>query len=151
MATRGFEPDFTLDGAGGPMERDFTLGTTTAVRKGDVMLMQSDGYIDPVTGSVGEVTCIAAQAKATADITAGTTTIKAWPVTRDQVWKCSMDAASTLAVPYHTKTLDLADQRTLDADDLVNGSICPIDVSNTDDEGNIEALVVFLDTSAGNT
>ena len=70
-------------------------------------------------------------------------------VTRNQVWRCSMDATSTSGVVAYTKTIDVADQNTIDADDLSNGSLILVD-TGTDDEGNVLAYVVFADTSFGN-
>jgi hypothetical protein len=150
MSTRGFEFAYMLDGTNAtPKTQEFTLGAAAAHLVGDLMLMQSDGYIDAVTGSTTEVTCVMAEAKAAAAVTAGTTTAKAYVITRNQVWRCSMDAASTTAVKYYTKTQDTADKNTIDADDITNGSMILID-TGTDDDGNVLGYVVFADTSAGN-
>ncbi|MBU2051245.1 MAG: hypothetical protein KKH61_20045 [Gammaproteobacteria bacterium] len=150
MASRGFEFAYMLDGSNAtPVIRDFTLGAAAAHLVGDLMLMQSDGYIDAVTGTTTEVTCIMQEAIAAADITAGTTTGKAAIITRNQVWRCSMDAASTAAVVAYTKTLDTADKNTIDADDVTNGSMTLVE-TGTDDDGYVLAYVVFADTSFGN-
>lgn len=150
MATRGFEFAYMLDGTNAtPVIRDFTLGAAAAHLVGDLMLMQSDGYIDAVTGSTTEVTCVMQEQLAAADVTAGTTQGKAAVITRNQVWRCSMDASSTSAVPYYTKTIDTVDKNTIDADDLSNGAMILID-TGVDDDGNVLAYVVFSDTSAGN-
>lgn len=150
MASRGFEFAYMLDGSPGtPVIRDFTLGAAAAHLVGDLMLMQSDGYIDAVTGTTKEVTCVMMEPVAAADITAGTTKAKAAIITRNQVWRCSMDATSTLAVVGYTKTIDTADKNTIDADDLTNGAMCLVD-TGVDGEGNVLAYVVFLDTSFGN-
>ncbi len=138
MTTRGFEFAYMLDGTNAtPKTQTFTLGAAAAHLIGDLMLMQSDGYIDAVTGSTSEVTCIMAEAKAAADITAGTTTAKAYIITRNQVWRCSMDAATTTAVKYYTKTQDTADKNTIDADDITNGDMILID-TGTDDEAVVQ-------------
>ncbi len=151
MATRGFEFAYMLDGSNAtPVIRDFILGAAAAHKVGDLMLMKSDGYVDQVTGTTTEVTGVMQEAVAAADITAGTTKAKMAIITRDQVWRCSMDAASTAAVVGYTKTLDTADCNTVDADDLTNGSMILVD-TDTDDEGNVLAYVVFADTSFGNT
>lgn len=150
MATRGFEFAYMLDGSNAtPVIRDFTLGAAAAHLVGDLMLMQSDGYIDAVTGTTTEVTCIMQEAFAAADVTAGTTKGKAAIITRNQVWRCSMDATSTSAVVGYTKTIDTVDKNTIDADDLTNGSMILVD-TGTDDEGNVLAYVVFADTTFGN-
>lgn len=151
MATRGFEYVGSLSGsAATPVIKDFTLGAAAAHLVGDLMLMQSDGYIDAVTGSTTEVTCVMQEAFDAADVTAGTTKGKCAIITSDQIWKCSMDDSSTSAVVGYTKTIDTADKNTLDADDLSNGAAIAYDVSNTDDDGNIIAEVVFADTTFGN-
>lgn len=150
MSTRGFEFAYMLDGANAtPRTQSLTLGAAAAHLVGDLMLMQSDGFIDAVTGSTTEVTCVMAEQVAAADITAGTTTAKAYIITRNQVWRCSMDAATTTAVKYYTKTQDTADKNTIDADDITNGAMTLID-TGTDDEGNVLGYVIFSDTSAGN-
>jgi len=150
MATRGFEFAYMLDGSNAtPKQQEFTLGAAAAHYIGDLMLMQSDGYVDQVTGTTTEVTCIMAEQKAAADITAGTTTAKAHIITRNQVWRCSMDDSSTSAVIAYTKTVDTADCRSIDADDITNGGMILVD-TGTDDEDNVLAYVVFADTSFGN-
>ena len=151
MATRGFEFAYMLDGSNAtPVIRDFTLGVAAAHIIGDLMLMQSDGYIDAVTGTTTEVTCVMQEAFAAADVTAGTTAGKAAIITRNQVWRCSMDATSTSAVVGYTKTIDTVDKNTIDADDLTNGDMILVD-TGTDDDGNVLAYVVFADTTFGNT
>lgn len=151
MATRGFEFAYNLDGSTlTPTIRDFTLGAAAAHKVGDLMLMQSDGYIDQVTTPTAEVTCIMQEAVAAGDIVAGTTKAKAAIITRNQVWKCSMNATSTAFVPYYTKTIDTVDCNTVSATDSTGGAMCLVD-TGTDDEGNVLAYVVFLDTSIGNT
>jgi hypothetical protein len=148
MASRGFEFAYMLDGTEStPVIRDFTLGETTAYKVGDIVAMQSDGYVDKLTASIGEVTGVMMEAQASAS--AGVTKAKVAIVTRNQVWRCSMDATTTSAVVAYTKTVDVADQNTIDADDITNGSLTLVD-TGTDDEGNVLAYVVFSDTSFGN-
>ena len=151
MATRGFEFAYMLDGSNAtPVIRDFTLGAAAAHLVGDLMLMQSDGYVDAVTGTTTEVTGIMQEALAAADVTAGTTQGKMAIITRNQVWRCSMDDTSTSAVVGYTKTIDTTDKNTIDADDLTNGRMCLVD-TGTDDDGNVLAYVVFMDTTFGNS
>lgn len=150
MATRGFEFAYMLDGSNAtPVIRDFTLGAAAAHLVGDLMLMQSDGYVDAVTGTTTEVTGIMQEAFAAADVTAGTTKGKMAIITRNQVWRCSMDDTSTSGVVGYTKTIDTADKNTIDADDLTNGAMILVD-TGTDDDGNVLAYVVFADTTFGN-
>lgn len=148
MATRGFEFAYMLDGGGGsPVVRDFTLGTTTSAKVGDVYTIQSDGYADEQTANVAEVSVILQEASASP--TAGTTAVKAAIVTRNQVWRCSSDATSWGGKVGYTKTQDLADQNTIDASDVTNGSMIVVD-SDTDGDGNALLYVVFADTTFGN-
>jgi hypothetical protein len=149
MASRGFEFVGTLDGSNNPpVVKDLTLGETTDYLVGDIVAIQSDGYADKLTASIGEVTGVM-QEKVTG-ASAGVTKGKVAIVTRHQIWRCSMDAASTSAVVGYTKTVDVADQNTIDADDISNGSLIAWDVSKTDSDGNILAEVVFADTTFGN-
>ena len=86
MATRGFEFAYMLDGSNAtPVIRDFILGVAAAHKVGDLMKVQTDGFIDQVTGTTTEVTCVMQEAVAAADITAGTTKAKAAIITRNQV------------------------------------------------------------------
>jgi hypothetical protein len=152
MATRGFEFHGMLDGSiATPVIRDFILGVAAAHKAGDLMLMQSDGYIDQVTNTTTEVTCVMQETVAAADITAGTTTAKAAIITRNQIWKCSTDATTAAtAVTGYIKIWDTADCNTIDADDITNGSMIVYD-KGTDDDGNVLGYVVFADTTFGNT
>ena len=151
MASRGFEFAYMLDGSGAtPVIRDFTLGVAAAHLVGDLMLVQADGYIDAVTTPAAEVTCIMQEAIASADVTAGTTVGKAAIITRNQVWRCSMNAATTAFVVGVTKTVDTVDKNTLSATDSTGGKAILVDASTLDDDGNVMAYVVFSDTSFGN-
>ena len=151
MATRGFEFAYNLDGSNAtPVIRDFILGVAAAHKIGDLMLVQADGFVDQVTGSTTEVTCVMQEALAAAAITAETTTAKAAVITNTQVWRCSMDAATTTAVKWATKTLDTADANTIDADDVTNGRMMLVDTAGLDDDGNLIGLVTFRVPSAGN-
>jgi hypothetical protein len=151
MASRGFEFAYMLDGSNAtPVIRDFTLGASALHKVGDLMLMQSDGYIDQVTSTTTEVTCIMQERLAAADVTGGTTRGKAAIITRNQVWRCSMDATTTAFVVGNTKTVDTVDANTVSASDSSGGAMTLVD-TGTDDEGNVLAYVVFLDTTFGNT
>ena len=153
MATRGFEFAYMLDGSNAtPVIRDFTLGAAAAHLPGDLMLMQSDGYIDAVTGTTTEVTCVMQENLAATTVTAGTTKGKAAIITRNQVWRCSSDASTaTTAIVGYTKKIDTVDKNTIDADDITNGAMILVDKSETDAAGNLIFYVVFADTTFGNT
>ena len=151
MASRGFEFAYMLDGSGAtPVIRDFTLGVAAAHLVGDLMLVQADGYIDAVTTPAAEVTCIMQEAIASADVTAGTTVGKAAIITRNQVWRCSMNAATTAFVVGVTKTVDTVDKNTLSSTDSTGGKAILVDASTLDDDGYVMAYVVFSDTTFGN-
>lgn len=148
MASRGFEFAYMLDGTEvAPVVRDLTLGETTAYKVGDIVGMQSDGYVDKLTASIGEVTGVMMESASSPS--AGVTKAKVAILTRNQVWRCSMDATSCSGVVAYTKTIDVADQNTIDASDITNGSLILVD-TGTDDEGNVLGYVVFSDTSFGN-
>lgn len=146
MSTRGFEFAYQLDGVNTPTIRDFPLGETTAYAVGDVVTIQSDGYADKQTASVGEVTGIMQEAVTPAS--AGATSAKVAIATRNQVWRCSTDATTESAVIGYTKTVDLADANTIDASDITNGSMIKVD-AGTDDDGNVLMYVNFADTTFG--
>jgi hypothetical protein len=140
-----------LDGSNAiPVERDFILSTAAAHKVGDLMTVESDGDITQVTVTTTEVIAVMKEAVAAADITAGTTTAKAAILTRNQVWRCSMDATSTAFKKGYTKTIDTADCNTVSASDSSGGSLILVD-TGTDGDGNVLAYVVFADTSFGNT
>ncbi len=161
MATIGFEFAYMLDGSNNvPVQRDFILGASADHLVGDLMKVQTDGFIDAVAGSIDEVTCVMAEQVLTADATAGTTQAKAWVLTRNQVWRCSTDAATAATALVGTiKIWDTVDKNTIDADDVSNGSMivaegepAPENISNRlDDDGNVIGYVVFSDTTFGNT
>ncbi len=153
MASRGFEFAYMLDGSNAtPVIRDFVLAAAAAHKIGDLVNIDSSGYAVQVTGTTTEVLGVMQEAFTAAAVTAGTTQGKVAIITRGQVWRCSMDASTCATViTGYTKTLDTTDANTIDADDITNGRMCPVDTSELDDEGNVMAYVVFLDTTFGNT
>lgn len=145
MASRGFEFAYDLNGFGTPVIRDLTCGGTAYV-KGDLVCLQTDGYVDLLTTSIGEITGVVQETNASAS--AGVTLIKVALATPSQVWKCSMDASTaTSVIVGYTKTLDTNDANTIDAGDITNGSLILLDKSEFDDEGNILAYVTFSDVT----
>jgi hypothetical protein len=151
MATRGFEFAFMLDGSNAtPVIRDFILSTAAAHKVGDLMTIASDGDLTQAAAGDDEITAVCMEAVAAAAITAGTTKAKMAIVTRNQVWRCSMDAATTALVAGYTKTVDIVDCNTIDADGSGAKAIL-FDASGLDDDGNALAYVVFSDTTFGNT
>jgi hypothetical protein len=152
MATQGFEFVKMLDGTNAtPVIQDFTLGVAADHLVGDLMKIQTDGYIDAVAGSIDEVTCVMQERLLTASVTAETTKGKAAIITRNQVWRCSTDASTaTTALVGTIKTQDTVDKNTIDASDITNGSMIILDITETDSSGNLIAYVVFSDTTFGN-
>lgn len=152
MATRGFEFAYMLDGSSNvPVERDFILGVAADHLVGDLMIIQSDGFIDEaVAGTTVEPACVIQEEVLTADATAGTTKVKCQVLQREQVWRCSMDTTTTTAVVAFTKVLNLVDKNTIDGTPITGGNMILVDKSELDDDGNVLAYVVFADTALGN-
>ncbi len=149
MATRGFEFAYMLDRSGAtPVIRDFTLGEASAHLHGDAMTMESDGNLDLLDAGDDEVLGIMQESvtPAAVDVTKAKVAI----VTRNQVWRCSMGAATTALVRGYTKTADVSDQNTIDAAGS-SAKMIIVDVSELDEDGNVLAYVIFGDTTFGNT
>ena len=149
MTTRGFEFAYMLDGSNGtPLIRDFLIGEGTVHWVGDVVTMESDGFFDKVDVADNEILGVVQENVGTSDITAGTTLCKVAIATRNQVWRCSMDATSHSLVIGYTKNMSFVDENTIDADGTA-GAMCLVD-SKTGNDGTIIAYVSFLDTTFGN-
>lgn len=151
MATRGFEFAYMLDKSSAtPVIRDFILSTAATHYVGDLLTIETDGDLTQATANLGEATAVCMEYIVSTDVTAGTTQVKCAILTRGQVWRCSTDATSTTGVKGVTKTLNIVDCNTVDADDPDNGSMILVD-TDTDDDGNVAAYVVFADTTFGNS
>lgn len=152
MASRGFEFAYMIDGSNAtPVIKDFILSTAAAVAVGDAMVIESDGDLTKAAATATEFTAIAQEAIAAASVTAGTTKIKCAILTRNQVWRCSADASTMSGVEGYTKTNDIVDCNTIDADNVDHGSLIIVDKSQLDTDGNVLCYVVFADTTFGNT
>jgi len=150
MSTRGFEFAYMLDGSNAtPLIRDFILSAQAAHKVGDLVVVASDGDVVQVTHGIDEVTGVMQEAVASADVSAGTTLAKVAIITRNQVWRVSMDATSTTAIIGVDKLMDSADCRSFDADDHADGTMILVDVG-TPADGTLIAYVVFNDTTFGN-
>jgi hypothetical protein len=148
MASRGFEWGYNLDGTGGgPVIRDWPIGTIDA-NMGDALTIDSGGYGTSVGTATSEVLGILMED------TGGTVTAyanrKVAIATREQVWRCSMDAAATSFVIGYTKTIQFVDGNTIDADGSTSGPMILVD-TGMDDDANVLAYVAFVDTTFGNT
>ena len=150
MSTHGFEFAMMLDGSNAtPLIKDFILSTAAAHKVGDLMTVESDGDVTQVTTTTTEVIGVMQEAVALADVSAGTTLAKVAIITRNQVWRCSTNAATTAAIVGVTKVLDTADANTIDETTLTGGNMILVD-TGTDDDGNVVAYVVFANTTFGN-
>jgi hypothetical protein len=146
MATRGFEFAGNINGQNSvPVIRDLPVDGTGAYKVGDVVLLNSDGQGAKVTGSAKEVTGVIQERRASGSDGG---LLKIAILNPTQIWRCSMDATSTSAKVGFTKTLDVADENTLDADDLTNGTLTLWD-TDVDGDGNILAYVIFNSTTFG--
>jgi len=141
-----------LDGSNAtPVIRDFRLAAAAAHKIGDLMGVASDGDAAIVTTTTTEVLGVMQEAFTAAQVSAGTTVGKVAILTRGQVWRCSMDATTTAFYVGYTKTIDTVDQNTISATDETGGKMILVDKSETDDDGNVLAYVVFSDTTFGNS
>jgi hypothetical protein len=149
VATQGFEFAYMLDGSNAtPVIRDMLVHGTGAYAVGDLCLINSDGELARVTNTTGEVSAVMQESRASGS---DAVYMKAAIITREQVWRCSMDGTSTAKVVGYTKTIDTVDHNTISATDSTGGSMILVDKSSLDDEGNVLAYVVFADTTFGNT
>lgn len=149
MATLGFEFAGSLDRSGvTPTIHDLPVDGTGAYAVGDLVLLDSTGECAAVTSTMAEVTGIIQEERAASGAADGDV-VKVAIITRNQIWRCSMDDTSTSAVVGYTKTCDVADANTLDADDISNGS-ATLWKTDTDDDGNVLAYVLFMNTTFGN-
>lgn len=151
MATRGFEFAYMLDGSNAtPVIRDWGLAAVQDVNIGDALTITSAGYGTAVSSTTTEVLGIAMEDTGGAVATAGDK-YKIAIVTREQVWRCSMDATSSTAIVGFNKMGQFVDGNTIDADAWVTGGMILVDGSTKDDDGYVLGYVVFADTTFGNT
>ena len=150
MATKGFEFFGSLDrSAVTPTITDLPVDGTGAYAIGDLVLLDSTGQCAAVTASAGEVTGVIQEKRAASGAADGDE-VKVAIITRNQIWRCSSDATSTAAVVGYTKTCDVADTNTLDADDISNGSLIYWGTGGADKDGNVIMRVIFANTTFGN-
>jgi hypothetical protein len=151
MATSGFEFAYSLDGSNAtPVIRDLPVHGTGAYAIGDLVVVNgsADGEVQRVTSTTAEVTGVMQEARASG---ADAAVMKVAILTREQVWRCSMDAATTAFVVGYTKSIDTTDHNTISASDSTGGKMILVDKSSLDNDGNVLAYVVFSDTTFGNT
>lgn len=152
MATAGFEFAYMLDGSHAtPVIRDLPVHGTGAYAIGDLVVVNGSagGEVVRVTSNpTAEVTGVMQEARASG---ADAALMKVAIITREQVWRCSMNAATTAFVVGYTKSIDTADHNTISATDSTGGKMILVDKSTLDDDGNVLAYVVFSLTTFGNT
>lgn len=150
MASKGFEFVGMLDGSNAtPVIRDWPMvADASGYKKGDALVIDSNGRLDKVTSSSAKVAAICQETET--DAVSNDDLLKVAIVTRNQIWRCSMDATTTAFKKGYTKTIQFADENTIDADGSSSGPMCLWD-TGTDDDGNVLAEVVFMDTCWHNT
>ncbi len=150
MATKGFEYAYDLGGAEAtPVILDWPIAPYLAAAVGDALTITALGYGTAVGTATQEVLGILQEAAVSATAAAN---YKIAVATRNQVWRCSMDAATTTAVVGNTKSLQFVDGNTIDTHFTAGtGSMGAVDLSRLDDDGYVLAYVNFLDTTFGNT
>lgn len=143
MASRGFEFAYMLDGRNStPVIRDWEMAAdASGYVKGDALVVDSLGRADKATSSTTAVAFVCQETE-TASVAADAL-LKVAFVLPSQVWKCSMDATTTAIKKVFTKTVQLVDENTVDANGTSSGCMALIDVSKADDEGNVFAYVNF--------
>jgi len=150
MASKGFEFSGMLDGSNAtPVILDWPMVADAAgYKKGDALVIDSNGRADKAEASTAEVAAICQETET--DAVSNDDLLKVAIVTRNQIWRCSMDATTTAFKKGYTKSIQFADENTVDADGSSSGAMCLWD-TDTDDDGNVLAYVVFNDTTWGNT
>lgn len=151
MATRGFEFAYMLDGGNAtPVIRDWEMVADSAgYEQGDLLVINSSGRADKAAAAATEVLGVVMEREP--DAVSNDDTLKIAIITRNQVWRCSTDASSVSGVKGYTKTQNIVDENTIDADVITNGAMCVVENTDTDDDSNILMYVNFVDTTFGNT
>ncbi len=151
MATRGFEFAYMLDGGNAtPVIRDWEMAAdSSGYEQGDLLVIDSSGRADKAATNATEVLGVVMERNPN-DVSADDL-LKIAVITRDQVWRCSTDAATTTGVKGYTKTMNIVDENTIDADVITSGAMCVVENTDTDDDGYILMYVNFVDTTFGNT
>lgn len=150
MATVGFEFVGYIDGrAHGPRILDWDMAAdASGYKKGDLLVIDSAGRMAQATGSVEEVSAVCMESESSA--VSADDHLKVAIIAKGQIWRCSADAAACAAVEGYTKTIDIVDENTIDADDLSNGSLICWKVDTTEDTDYATVYVVFADTTFEN-
>lgn len=143
MATKGFEFAYSLDGSV-PVVRDFQVSGTGTFEPGDLVTVSS-GKLTKAANTVATVAAVMQEGRTTGS---DGDYMKAAIITREQVWRASMDAA-TYSASIGTRTQDIASSRALDANDAANGSLVVLDVVDDPHDTNPIGYVVFSNIMFG--
>ena len=141
MATNGFEFAYALDGST-PTIRDYPVSGTGTFSQGDLVVFSS-GKLTKAANTVATVSAVMMETRTTG---ADGDLMKVALLTNEQVWRCSMDAA-TYSASVGIRTQDIASSRVLDANDATNGSLAVVDVVADPHDTNPIGYVVFTNIS----
>lgn len=150
MSTHGFEFVGWIDGREcGPRILDFDMVADAAgYAKGDALIIDSAGRMDKAAAGATEYSAICMETKTTA--VSADDHLKVAILAKGQIWRCSADAAACAAVEGFTKTLNLADENTIDADTITGGTMICWSVDTTEDASYATVYVCFSDTTFEN-
>ncbi len=147
MATRGFEFVGMLDGVNaGPVIRDWPMAADWDGNIGDLVVVDSSGYGTAAAATNTEFLGVLMEDTGGTIATAGTE-YKMAILMRNQIWRCSSDAATVSGKPGYTKANDIVDRNTIDADNVDHSSLILYDTSTLDDDGYVICQVVFGTTT----
>lgn len=149
MPTQGFEFAWNMDGTNRvPAAIPMPINGTTAIKKGDALVVNSAGKLIPIVAGVTEVTAIALQDRPAAGAVDGDI-ISVSLVRKEYQYRCSANAASTSGVNNgFNKTMDVTDQRTVKVSATTGGTLILWNKDTLDEAGNIKAYVSFSNTTA---
>lgn len=149
MATRGFEFAYMLGGAHSNLRAlDWPMvADSSGYKKGALLVIDSNGRADKAATAT-DGTVFAVMAETDTSSISNDDLRKVFPISPDQVWKCSTDASSiaTAIKKGYTDTVTIVDHDTIDADGNTGGCMI-VHESATDSAGNKIAYVSFQVTA----
>jgi hypothetical protein len=142
MTTNGFEFAFALDGSV-PTLRPMAVAGTGTFAAGDLLTISTVGKLTKAGNTVSTVAAVMQDQRDSGD---DGEFMKVAIITREQVWRASFDAA-TYSASIGTRTQDIADARSLDANDAANGSLIVHHVEEGMSGPNPVGYVVFTNVA----
>jgi hypothetical protein len=123
------------------------VADSSGYKKGALLVMSSGGLADKAATST-DGTIFGVMAETDTSSVSASASLKVFPVSPHQVWKCSTDASSiaTAIKVGYTDTVTIVDHNTIDADGSTGGCMM-VHESGTDDDGNKIAYVSFQVTN----